>query len=142
MGSRNHLHVAFACTDNDPVAAIARRHLETPPDHIEAMQFLEHVASLSGKNPGNYGGMVAWGVMGKNSWGESFAEALRGFWLDVLRADGGSASSSAHIMVFDQQEGNSKATAYEIYLDPDADDAQSAELCIMAKDCPFSWFPW
>lgn len=61
-----HVHIAFACDNNDAVAALARRYLEEHPIkhgfYDVAAHFLTDVSKRTGSNDGLAGGLLSCGV--------------------------------------------------------------------------------
>lgn len=132
-----HIHVCFECSENDPVAAIARRHLEGEFECREARWFLENLSERTGYNPGPKGGLSMWGMVGNHTDGDQFVSELFPFWNDLLSADMESSPfSDAHILVFVEAEQGRKAIAFEVFLD---EDSGQPMLIVKKHDCPFAW---
>lgn len=137
MGLYVHINVCFACSKNDGVAAVAKRHLIDSLENQEARWFLEDLAGRTGKNPGPKGGLSTWGMVGNYTNGEEFVTELKPFWTELLRSevDGGPLSFE-HILVFVEREQSERATAFEIFLD---ESSEGAELLVKEHECPFAW---
>ena len=135
MGWYVHLHVSFACDDNDSVAVLAKKHLalieaqETSDigggeiDGVwtrRAKQFLTALGERSGPNPGPKGGLSLWGMVINGNSVPDFVEVLRPFWRALLASgDDTGPMDFEHILVFYEEEQSDAAHAYEIFLDPD-----------------------
>lgn len=132
-----HINVCFKCSENEPVAAIARKHIEGMVECREARWFLESLAARTGHNPGPKGGLSMWGMVGNHTDGDDFVSELRPFWFELLASDlDGGPSNYAHILVFVEPEQVGRATAYEIWLE---DFGKPVHLEIAKHDCPFAW---
>ena len=79
MGHYVHLSVVFACDENDGVAEIAKRYLDTIGENREAQWFLEDLSNRTGRNPGPKGGLSTWGIVGNYTDKDEFIETLRPF---------------------------------------------------------------
>lgn len=143
MGWYVHIHVCFSASENEPIAALASRHLPA----IEAMEmdhgvryaiwFLQDVAKRTGTNPGPKGGLVLWGMVGNYTLVDKFCEYLKPFWFELL-SKGISCCQHDHIMVFEEQEQSEAANAYEIFLADERDPI--AGLVIRKHErLPFTW---
>lgn len=149
MGVNNHLHVAFACDNNDRVAEIARRHATEIVRAVElsdrdsaaaVRSFLTDLGARSGDNPGNKGGLSLWGgVWNRLDRGRAFVDALRSFWFDLLNGeaefgdDYGGPAEFERVIVFAQREQESTTSAAEIFLD------ESGNLQITWRELPISF---
>jgi hypothetical protein len=137
-----HIHVCFACDDNEPVAELARKHLALLPQgedaELAAQWFLESLASRTGQNFGPKGGLSLWGMIGNYTDAECFCEMLRPFWCELLSEVRGGPCNHERIIVFEEPEQREAATAYEIgWDDPHS---TSRELFIRTHEkLPFSW---
>jgi hypothetical protein len=138
--SRNvHIHVAFECTFNDRVAALARKHLSLDYGGYEVVSFLNALAERSGTNQGRKGGVSLWGMIGNATDGDDFCDVLRPFWCDLL-SDSDIDMPEEHVIVFiqDLQSTTAMVTAYEIGWDNP--DSEGRELVINKHEqLPFSW---
>jgi hypothetical protein len=137
MGFYVHLHVCFACDRNDGVAALARKHLHrvvSAEDYWnkEVVWFLTDLSERTGPNPGPKGGLSMWGMVGNYSSGETFCEALRPFWQELLAGVDGGPNQFEHILVFEETEQRERAIAFEI-------SAESGVVTIQRHECPFAW---
>lgn len=137
MGYYVHLHVAFACDENEGVAKLAQHHLDLlgPDAPIEVHWFLGDLANRSGKNRGPKGGLSLWGIVGNYTNGEEFCEVLRSFWNDLLREVPGGPFDFEHVLVFEEREQSGCATAFEIIYDEDRDIIEIKRH----ENLPFSW---
>lgn len=144
MGWYVHVEVSFSCCENEPVAALARKHA---PNHLEdgpasdseraARWFLDDLAGRTGENMGPKGGVSLWGMIGNYTHVDVFCERLRPFWKELLETPKCGPSSHAHIIVFEEQEQSEQAIAYEIKL---ADEERTdGELVITRHALPFCW---
>lgn len=143
MGWYVHLHVCFACDNNDGVAQLAKEHLHTMGEEYDkgyARCFLEHLSQRSGRNPGPKGGLSLWGMVANGSgMAEKFVELLKPFWEDLLseKGDGGPCGFE-HILVFYEEEQSEAANAYELFWDDE--DSPDRQLIIRHhKKLPFTW---
>src|SRR6266536_2530545 len=86
MGTYVHLHVCFQCTDNAPVAALARSYLEMSGASFgyEGEIFLKDLTERSGRNWGPKGGLCLWGIIGNGTRPKEFVYPLAKFWLGLL----------------------------------------------------------
>jgi len=146
-----HLHVCFACDNNENVAALARHHLTQLPDddlaniqedrgswYFEAQQFLINLAGRTGPNPGPKGGLSLWGMVGMNSNVDAFCEGLRPFWTDLLSEVEGGPCDFHRVIVFEEREQTQAANAYQIGWD----DNERKDRTLVIRKCerlPFSW---
>ena len=149
MSTYVHLHVCFACDNNEDVAALARRHLAQFPNngladiqagswYFEAQQFLSSLAGRTGPNFGPKGGLSLWGMVGKNSNAAAFCERLRPFWTALLSDVEGGPCGFERVVVFEEREGAQAANAYQIGWDDNERDNRT----LVIKKCerlPFSW---
>lgn len=145
MGYYVHIHVAFACDNNEPVAELAKKHLAIMDfsDCVEAEWFLTELSKRTGTNPGPKGGMSLWGVIGNYTAAEEFVEILRPFWREMLVNSIG-PHYFEHIIVFEEAEQTEQAIAYEIFLSENPDDAEGKplhgrELTIKKHQLPSCW---
>ena len=136
MGHYVHLSVVFACDENDGVAEIAKRYLDTIGENREAQWFLEDLSNRTGRNPGPKGGLSTWGIVGNYTDEDEFIETLRPFWKALLSDVDAGPFSFEHILVFVEHEGCERATAIEIFL---ADEDNPETLTIKKHECPFAW---
>lgn len=139
MGWYVHLNVCFACDNNDGVAELANHHMATflgDGEHREAEWFLNALSLRSGFNPGSKGGLSTWGIIGNYTNGTRFVDVLRPFWKDLLRDNDIGPCCHEHILVFVEHEQSERATAFEIFLE---DDADPDTLIVKEHECPFSW---
>lgn len=125
MGWYVHLHVCFACDTNEGVAGLAKKHLPSVSDDSDgeraARWFLEALSTRTGNNPGPKGGLSLWGIVGNYTKAETFCEALRPFWMDLLNGVDGGPLDFERVLVFEEQEQSDAANAYEIGWDePDS----------------------
>lgn len=129
-----HIHVCFKCTNNEPIAALAQKHLSSmlSKDDREPKWFLEDLSKRTGTNPGPKGGLSLWGMVGNYTHVDKFVEVLRPFWEELLREYIGDICDHEHILVFEEQEQREKTTAYEIFLDP-------VNLIVKVHECPFAF---
>lgn len=125
MSSLVHFVVSFPCTDNGPLAELAREHLqfiagvdaEAGDDSgvcREAFWFLQHLAERTGLNQGSKGGMVAWGTVGNYTTIERFIATLDNFWLDLYNKRVSDFAPHDHVLVIEQGE-DRHARAYEVF---------------------------
>jgi hypothetical protein len=140
-----HIHVCFSCDRNEPVAELARRHLEAvkardgDDGDRAAVWFLEDLAKRTGGNPGPKGGLSLWGMVGNYTNGASFCEALKPFFEEMLIHGVGGICQHEHILVFEEQEQSESPTVYEIMLDGDYD-SDARRLAIKRhENLPFTW---
>jgi hypothetical protein len=133
MGFYVHLHVAFACGENEGVARLAAEHrARLNGESAEAGWFLDDLAKRTGRNPGPKGGLSLWGIVGDYTSGERFVGALMPFWGDLLRSEvDGGPPSHAHILVFEEAEQTERAIAFEVFLN----DAKA--LTVKRHELPF-----
>lgn len=113
MGWYVHLHLCFSCNDNEPLAALARKHEVVGYDCPVANWLLRDLGQRSGTNPGPKGGLCLWGMIINGNWVEDFVTELRPFWTELLQTE----LDHEHILVFYEEEQSEAANAYEIYLD-------------------------
>lgn len=131
-----HLHVAFACNENERTARLAAHHLDLLPQvPPEPRWFLASLAGRTGTNPGPKGGLSLWGMVGQNTSGEDFAAILRPFFLSLLRDSQDSPHDHEHILVFFEPEQSEQAQALEILLD----DAGTGIVVRHHAKLPFAW---
>jgi hypothetical protein len=134
MGFYVHIHVCFACDNNDGVAELAKKYLSEVKNK-EAQWFLKDLAGRSGDNPGPKGGLSLWGIIGNYTDVNDFVFKLHPFWKDLLTLDiEGGPCSHEHILVFEETEQSERTTAFEIYLDD-----EEKELLIVSNECPFTF---
>lgn len=140
MGVYVHLHVCFACDQNEPVAAIAKKHLtkELEDECREAAWFLTDLSKRTGRNPGPKGGLSMWGIIGNYTRGQDFVDALMPFWSELLsdKANDNAPFSFEHILVFVEPEQSEQATAFEIFR---AEPRGSGEILVQEHKCQFAW---
>lgn len=133
-----HLHVCFACDENDAVAGLAATHLSRDIAMARecpwAADFLIAVADRRGGNPGQKGGLLLWGIVGNYVIVDEFVERLRPFFLDLLRGVPSGPLDHEHILVFSEQEQSEQTIAHEIVYDRDTD-----TLTVNVHECPFSF---
>ena len=145
MGQYVHLSMIMPCNSNDPVAVIAKKHLdlfEHGNDELiakEAIPFLTDLSERSGINHGPKGGLLLWGMVGNYTSGELFVECLKPFWRDLYHIDETIPAPACllgfeHIIVFVEVEQQEQATAYEISYDRDSD-----SVSFKTHLCPFAW---
>jgi len=134
MGYYVHIHTVFACDNNDSVATLAKKHLDSVQtcDIDEAKWFLEDLSKRTGNNFGIKGGLSLWGMVGNYTNGQGFAIVLKPFWLDLLTlgiddGDWGGPLYFEHILIFVEPEQSNRMTAYEIYLSENAQDRAIGE---------------
>lgn len=142
MGLYVHLIVVFACDENEGVAALAKKHLESidpqkSDEDRDAKQFLLALSQRTGGNPGSRGGVSMWGIIGNYSSGERFSELLRPFWIDLLAGVEGGPHDFEHIIVFEEREQTEQAVAYEIMFDDP--EGVGRKLIIKRHELPFCW---
>jgi hypothetical protein len=141
MGYYVHIHVAFACDENEPVAALAAKHrpsIAEGDDGARAAQwFLDDLAKRTGKNHGTKGGLSLWGMIGNYTVVESFVSVLRPFWREMLTSEAGGICNFEHILVFGEREQTEKTTAYEIFLADEED--PNSDLIVKEHECPFTF---
>ncbi len=142
MGSYVHLHVCFACDENDAVAALAAPHLDAAPpatdDMPEVRWFLESLAARRGSNDGTKGGLAFWGMIGNHTDVGRFCELLRPFWEELLNGVPNGPHPFERVVVFEEREGSDAATAYQIGWDND--DNPGRQMRIERHDrLPFAW---
>jgi hypothetical protein len=133
VGHYVHIHVAMAVDKNEPVAEIAKRHVDGCGDCREAKWFLEDLATRSGHNPGPKGGLSLWGMVGNYTDGEAFVKALEPFWLELFGTEAGPFRFE-HILVFEEREQTERTTAYEISYDEN-----TKQLGVAKHKCPFAF---
>ena len=145
MGLYVHIHVCFACDNNESVAQLAARHLpvvkarDGDDGDTAAGWFLKALSERTGGNPGPKGGLSLWGMVGNYTRGESFCDALKPFFEEMLHHRVGGICQHEHILVFVEREQSEAATAYEIMLSGDYG-SETRELVIKQHDrLPFSW---
>lgn len=139
MGWYVHIHVAFSCDENEPVAKIAAKHrplIEDINDGARAARwFLDDLSGRTGRNPGPKGGLCLWGITGNYTKGDDFVEALRPFFKDLFENGDGNPFQFERIMVFTEQEQSDAAEAWQIGYDEEA-----RELVVKHfPQLPFSW---
>ena len=135
MGYYVHLNVVFSCDENNGVAALAIKHLPSQSTMNETRWFLEDLAVRSGINRGPKGGLSLWGIVGNYSNGDEFCEALRPFWIDLLRGVPGGPLGFEHVLVFCEPEQSERATAFEIIYHEESDTVE----ILKHEDLPFRW---
>lgn len=134
-----HIHVCFACDDNDVVAALATKHrpaiVAVLDDKrcFEANWFLEDLAKRTGANHGPKGGLSLWGMVGNYTSEDKFVEVLMPFWKDLLGIDGGPCSHE-HVLIFFEREQTERTTAIEIFLEDDEE-----TIAVKEHECPFTF---
>ena len=138
MGHYVHIHVCFACDNNDPVAKLAAQYLPSIASDDdgcrEARWFLEELSRRTGSNPGPKGGLSLWGIIGNYTRTSDFVQVLRPFWTDLLRGVKGGPLPFEHIVVFTEPEQSEQAQAYEIVYDE-----ESGLLDVKHHRLPLSW---
>lgn len=145
MGWYVHIHVCFACDRNEPVAELAKRHRlalageDGDDGDRAAVWFLEDLARRTGGNHGPKGGLSMWGMVGNYTNGESFCEALKPFFEEMLRHGIGGICQHEHILVFEEQEQSDSAIAYEIMLDGDYASDVRKVVIKTHTGLPFAW---
>lgn len=150
MGFYVHLHVCFSCDQNEPVAELARVHLDLlkqrpEEDEVceEARWFLESLSGRTGGNFGPKGGLSLWGITGNYTNPGQFVQDLKSFWENLLgpyseRGDAGPLPFE-HILVFYENQESGAAGAYEIYRqDPHSQRNREIEIKHNAR-LPFCW---
>ena len=136
MGYYVHIHVCFACDDNDPVAALALKHLPTIPANArEARWFLESLSKRSGENLGPKGGLSLWGIVGNYTNGAEFCDVLRPFWLELIGGEVGGICNFENVVVICEAEDSGAATAYQVSFDED----NGAVAVKTSERLPFLW---
>lgn len=142
MGHYVHIHVAFACDQNDGVAELAKRHAETLDEKAVdggtryAKWFLEDLAKRSGENLGPKGGLSLWGMVGNYTEADVFCEVLRPFWTELLSGTiAGGPNCFERVIVFAEREQTEQAEAYEIWRDKDGE----GDIQIKHHLLPFAW---
>jgi hypothetical protein len=141
MGWYVHVHVSFACDENEPVAEVAKKHAERHATdggsdaECAARWFLDGLSERTGANMGPKGGLSLWGMTGNHTSVSEFCERLRPFWLELLQTPKCGPLDFEHIVVFEEQEQSGQAIAYEIYLDEPA----RSNLMIRRHELPFCW---
>ena len=137
MGWYVHIHVAFSCDENEPVAKIAAKHLPLVEDVNDgaraARWFLESLAGRTGRNPGPKGGLSLWGMVGNYTKGDDFVEALMAFWKELFKS--GTVFDFHRILVFTEQEQSEAADAWQIGYDEETCEVVVKEF----SGLPFSW---
>jgi hypothetical protein len=125
MGSYVHIHVCFACDNNDAVAELAKKHLLMDEfkvyENREASWFLKSLSERSGNNPGPKGGLSLWGIIGNYTSGKRFCDVLIPFWTELLSGVKGGPHDFERICVFEEQEDAEAVTVYEISRERDGD---------------------
>lgn len=147
MGQYVHIHVAFACRENGPVAELAKKHrplIESVDggDGLRAAQwFLDDLSGREGPNRGPKGGVSLWGMIGNYTEVDEFVEVLRPFWMELLRTEAGGICDFEHILVFGEREGT-----YEIYLEDErrgisrlVERRENNLLVVKTHECPFTF---
>ena len=142
MGYYVHLHVAFACDENEPVARLAKKYLAqlAPKKNSDSLgaarRFLRALSRRTSANPGEKGGISIWGEIGNYTRGDQFCQILRPFWNDLLTThpQTGGPLDFEHILVFCEPENHERTTAYEIFLDH-----RTRKLAIKTHLCPFAF---
>lgn len=123
VGYYVHLHVCFACDENEPLARVAKKVLPEieASDCNEAKWFLQDLAKRTGNNPGSKGGLSLWGIVGNYTRAERFIEVLMPFWKALYASDNTDDDCGfcghEHILVFEETEQSEQTTAHEIKLD-------------------------
>lgn len=137
-----HLHVCFACDDNESLAELAKKHLEMiksiEEENIidecrEIGWFLDDLSTKEIINGGPKGGLCVWGLVGNHTNTKNFVELLRPFWKELFEIEHGPFDFE-HITVFYEQEGSEQAKCFEISLNE-----LSKELDIKHHELPFCW---
>jgi hypothetical protein len=135
MGYYVHLHVAFSCDDNEPVAELAKKHLPLMTEQAdgarEARWFLEDLSKRTGGNKGPKGGLSLWGITGNYTRGEAFVEALRPFFTEMF-ATQTEIFDHEHILVFEEPEQSEQCIAHEISF-------ESGVMKVKRHECPFAF---
>lgn len=139
MGHNVHIHVCFACDENEGVAKLAGKHLEGVSDCLEAKWFLEDLSGRTGRNPGPKGGLSVWGMVGNYTDGDEFVEVLKPFWRELLDGVLNGPLDFEHIMVFVEHEQSERAFAYEIAVNQDNWPGPNGALEVTKHVCAFSW---
>lgn len=141
MGLYVHIHVAFACDENEPVAALAKKHRPLIGDEDDGMRaaqwFLDDLSERAGSNRGPKGSLSLWGMIGNYTTVDSFVDVLRPFWAELLRSEAGGICDFEHILVFGEREQTERTTAWEIYLDDSK--WPPGPLIVKKHECPFTF---
>lgn len=144
-----HIHVCFACDQNEGVALLASAYLKrlaeedaNSPENrwwlFDAKMFLSSLADRTGSNLGPKGGLSLWGMIGKNTEVGQFCEGLRPFWADLLSDVEGGPCDFENVMVFEEVEQSQAATVYQIGWD-DCESDQRAIIIKQLSRLPFFW---
>lgn len=138
-----HIHVCFACNQNEGVAALAAKCLPTITDASDgeraAIWFLTDLSKRTGENFGPKGGLSLWGMTGNYTHADRFCEVLRPFWIDLLSEIEGGPCNHERVIVFEEPEQSEAATAYEIGWD-EPYERETRQLFIRKHEqLPFSW---
>jgi hypothetical protein len=142
MGYYVHIHVAFNCTENEPVASLAAKWLAQIPNVFEeckeAFWFLTDLSKRTGTNLGPKGGLSLWGMVGNYTRPLEFVEALRPFWEDLLQGSDDLPCSHARVVVLYEIEQSEHASAIEIGWEDE--NVPNRKLRIRHfPDLPFAW---
>lgn len=132
MGFYVHLSVIMACDNNEELAEVAKKYIDTTGCH-EAEWFLQDLSARTGKNPGPKGGLSFWGIVGNYSCADFFVRSLHPFWLELFKTEAGPFDFE-HIIVFYEPEQSEMAEAYEISFNKDIE-----EVNITHHILPFAW---
>ena len=148
MGFYVHIHVCFACDNNEPVAELAKRHLpalhklDIGDGERAAIWFLDDLARRTGSNPGPKGGLSLWGVVGNYTRGDTFVDCLRPFWGELLRNEVGGICDGEHVLVFVEPEQSEATQAFEISLSGDYRDPDRNIEIKHHENLPFSFMQY
>jgi hypothetical protein len=141
MGYAVHMHVCFSCEENEPVAALAKKHLEHLPaitgddemlynGILEARWFLKSLSERTGDNAG----LSMWGIKGSYYTDvDKFIEVLHPFLLEMFETETG-VFDFEHIIVFEERQQWERTIAHEISYNKD-----SKQVVIQRHICPFAF---
>lgn len=132
-----HLHIAFSAYENDPIAAVAKKHLalvEQNDDIVKEVKwFLKDASKRTGRNPGPKGGLFLWGKICNFLNAEAFIKGLSPFFLEILSTKECDPGDWERIVIFYEPEQSEAAHAYEVSLD-------ETRLAIRHfQNLPFTW---
>lgn len=133
MGFYVHLSIIMPCDNNEPVAEIAKKYVDTIEHCNEAEWYLEELSTRKGYNPGPKGGLSMWGIVGNYTSVDEFIDALEPFFLELFKTEAG-PSDFEHIIVFYEREQSEQAKAYEISYDK-----ENHKIDVKEHFLPFAW---
>ncbi len=133
MGHYVHLSIIMACDKNEPVAELAKKHLEKLDACKESRWYLEDLSNRKGNNTGPKGGLSMWGIVGNHTCIDKFIEDLTPFFIELYDTQAGPFQFE-HIIIFSEHEQIEQATAHEISYNK-----ENKKLNVKEHRLPFAW---